>query len=188
MPSPGGRSRRWRGPQAGAVGRWVRGTRHLLDLPEGYRTRTPGARSGRSAGGWSGRVRPGTSRGRALPGRGDGAPVPHWSGSTTARKAAGRHHDASHSPTWPSTAWHGEQARQPGAPCPSTVEPHSGRSHRLGRERASPVGVGRSVERLRLHQTQRRPQGGALNRAGRAASGRPRATRGYNRCSIRPAK
>lgn len=37
------------GAEQAAVGWWVWGTRHLLNLPEGYRTRTPGARSGWSA-------------------------------------------------------------------------------------------------------------------------------------------
>ena len=52
---------------AGGVG-WVRwgsgcgGTRHLLNLPKGYRTRTPGARSGRGGRRTGGQGAPGEPR------------------------------------------------------------------------------------------------------------------------------
>lgn len=83
MPSPGEQVSEMAG-ERGRCGLVVgAGPRHLLNLPEGYRTSIPGARFGRSAGGWTGKVRPGTSRGRALPGRGDGAPAPHWLGNGT---------------------------------------------------------------------------------------------------------
>ena len=86
QPSPGGQVSEMAGSGAGPVGWWVRGTRHLHDLPEGYRTTSPGARLATLAGGWAGRVRPGPPHGRAMPGRGDDARGLPWLGSATASR------------------------------------------------------------------------------------------------------
>ncbi|MGI8515139.1 MAG: hypothetical protein ACR2NT_08335 [Acidimicrobiia bacterium] len=87
--------------------RWVvgAGARHLPDLPEGYHT-APRAQAwqDRPAVGWH--AAPRVPRGRALPGRGDGASGPAWSGDgafpertaypSPSRAGTGRHEPAAH--------------------------------------------------------------------------------------------
>ena len=107
---------------------WVRGRCHLHDLLEGYRTRTPGAHMGIKAGGWVDRVRPGTSHGRALPGRGDGAPAPRWLRSTMASRQREGITTPATSPARTGNCRHDNQARRVLGLRRSTPERHSGRS------------------------------------------------------------
>jgi hypothetical protein len=74
-PSPGGRSRRWRGRRVGFRSVVGVSARHLLDLPEGYHT-TPRAQAWQDRLAVGSHAAPEVPRGRALPGRGDGASAP----------------------------------------------------------------------------------------------------------------
>lgn len=96
-PRRAGKSRRWRGERAcaGVVG--VRGTRHLLNLPEGYRTRTSGARSGQE-----GRRMGGQGAPENLARSGD-ARLRRWRSSPRTGRVAEREQEVVRSPGIPLT-------------------------------------------------------------------------------------
>ena len=127
MPSPGGRSQRWR--DAGRRSRWLVGAgyasspRPPVGLPHG----APGARLAGSAGGWAARVRPG----RRAVGR---CQVEEMTLVTAVveinygRQAAGGHQGAWHAPARPGTAHHDNQARSHPTVSRDTPSPRSHRS------------------------------------------------------------